>query len=111
MVLVFRDGSAARRKEARKASLMRATAGLDSSLDYQKTLSTVAHLAVPTIADWCAVDMLDRDSVERLAIAHVDPTKIRLVEDLVQRSPTEAAPRTKHAPRSRSSMASAASAA
>lgn len=87
VVLVFRDISAARRKEARKAFLMRATAELNSSLDYQKTLSTVAHLAVPTIADWCAVDMLDGDTVDRLAIAHVDPTKIRLVEDIVRRYP------------------------
>ena len=30
-----------------------------SSLDYQETLRNVAWLAVPEIADWCAVDLVD----------------------------------------------------
>ena len=32
---------------------------LASSLDYETTLKTVANLAVPDIADWCTVDILD----------------------------------------------------
>ena len=32
---------------------------LASSLDYRETLSSVARLAVPTLADWCVVDVLD----------------------------------------------------
>ncbi|HET9625096.1 MAG TPA: ATP-binding protein [Kofleriaceae bacterium] len=89
VVLVFRDVSAERRKDMRKAFLMRATAELNSSLDYEKTLSTVARLAVPMIADWCAVDMRDGDAVKRLAIAHVDPAKVRLVEELEQKYPSD----------------------
>jgi len=89
IVLVFRDVSGERRKDARKAFLMRATAELNSSLNYEQTLATVARLAVPMIADWCAVDMRDGDDVKRLAVAHVDPDKIRLVEDIERRYPPD----------------------
>jgi PAS domain S-box-containing protein len=44
---------------------------LASSLDYEGTIRSVARLAVPELADWCAVDMLAADgSVQRLAIVH-----------------------------------------
>ena len=39
-------------------------------------LCRVAELAVPRLADWCAVDVLDRGTTyRRLAVAHCDPTR------------------------------------
>jgi len=56
---------------------------LASSLDYETTLKTVADLAVPDIADWCTVDILDRSgALQRLAVAHIDPAKLHLAERL-----------------------------
>jgi hypothetical protein len=53
---------------------------LASSLDFRATLSTAAQLAVPRLADWCAVDILDADGrLRRLAIAHTDPAKVDAV--------------------------------
>ena len=47
---------------------------LASSLDFRATLSAAARLAVPRLADWCAVDVVDADGrLRRLAIAHTDP--------------------------------------
>ncbi|HEV3402772.1 MAG TPA: GAF domain-containing protein, partial [Gaiellaceae bacterium] len=68
---------------------------LSSSLDYQTTLRSVAQLAVPRYADWCAVDLVDDDgAVRRLAVAHVDPAKVRLASELAERFPEAAdAPR------------------
>ena len=45
---------------ARQRATFLAEAGtiLNASLDYERTLAAVAALAVPTIADWCAVDIL-----------------------------------------------------
>jgi len=65
-----------------------------SSLDYEATLSNLTRAAVPAIADWCAVDIRGTDDVlyERLAIAHVDPGKVELVEELNIRFPPD--PRT-----------------
>jgi signal transduction histidine kinase/ActR/RegA family two-component response regulator len=64
----------------RAAFLAEASAALASSLDYEVTLRTVANLAVPQIADWCTVDILDeRGDIQRLAVAHVNPERIEAV--------------------------------
>jgi len=63
---------------------------LASSLEYERTLSNVANLAVPHFADWCAIDMLESDgTLSRLAIAHVDPDKIRLADELAEKYPPD----------------------
>ena len=47
---------------------------LASSMDYGETLQRVARLAVPQIADWCAVDLVnERGKIERVAVHHADP--------------------------------------
>jgi PAS domain S-box-containing protein len=63
-----------------------------SSLDYRETLRNVTFLAVPRIADWCAVDMVDPTGERlytRLAVAHSDPARIALAEDLTRRFPSD----------------------
>ena len=55
--------SAAEAAEGRAAFLAEASATLASSLDYPTTLSSVARLLVPRIADGCAVDMVDEKGV------------------------------------------------
>lgn len=58
----------------RAAFLAKAGALLASSHDYEKTLAAVVRMAVPYIADWCAVDLLsDGDQLRRVAAAHADP--------------------------------------
>jgi GAF domain-containing protein len=69
--------------------LAAASAELASSLDYHATLATVARLAVPTIADWCAVEILDDGRLRTLAVEHIDPAKVALAEELQQRYPTD----------------------
>ncbi len=59
-----------------------------SSLDYETTLSAVARMAVPHVADWCVVDMLEAGgSTRRLAVAHLDPAKVELAWELARRYP------------------------
>lgn len=61
---------------------------LASSLDYAATLSQVVRLAVPHIADWCYVDLLDEDgAVQRLEVAHVDPAARAMLEEMRRRYP------------------------
>jgi signal transduction histidine kinase len=60
------------------------------SLEYEATLRDVAHLAIPTIADWCAVDVHRPDGpLERIVTAHIDPAKIELARLLEERYPTD----------------------
>ena len=63
---------------------------LASSLEYERTLANVAQLAVPRFADWCAIDMLDGDgSIRRLAVAHIDPDKVKLADELAEKYPPD----------------------
>jgi PAS domain S-box-containing protein len=67
-----------------------ATAILGSSLDYETTVAQIARLAVPHMADWCAVDMLEPDgSMRQLALAHVNPVKIERVRELRRQYPPD----------------------
>jgi PAS domain S-box-containing protein len=50
----------------------------------------VAELAVPAIADWCAIELLtDEGGLEELALVHRDPAKLALVGDLRRRYPPD----------------------
>lgn len=81
--------------ERRAAFLAEAATVLSSSLDYEATLQSVAHLAVPHVAEWCAVDILDEDqTIRRLAVAHVEPKKVEWARELQRRYPPDpSAPR------------------
>lgn len=89
-VMVFRDVSEKRREELRKQFISDATTLLASSLDYEKTLASICRLAVPRIADWCAIDVVGPDGeLRRLSVAHVDPAKVELAHDLHRRYPPD----------------------
>lgn len=63
---------------------------LASSLDYETTLKNIGRLAVPDIADWCVIDLVDDNGgLRRLGIAHVDPVKITLAEEVERRYPAD----------------------
>jgi PAS domain S-box-containing protein len=91
VVLVFRDVSAHKRDQLRKDFLARAGAALASSLDYRTTLGAAARLAVPQLADWCSVDLLEPGArvPHQVALAHVDPEKVRWARALGQRYPSD----------------------
>ena len=58
------------------------------SLDYETAIARLGERAVPAIADWCAIDLVDGDGSRRtLAAAHVDPTQAHLVEALTKGYP------------------------
>ena len=82
--------AAAEEAAARARFLAEASAILDQSLDYEATLATISRLAVPWLADWCAVDMPDPDgSLRRVTTAHVDPAKVELAHEWERRYPTD----------------------
>lgn len=79
------------RKKSEEAAryLARASEVLSSSLDYEATLSELAHLIVPEFADWCTVAMANPDGGRpvELAVAHVDPEKVKWAAELNRKYP------------------------
>ncbi|QDE86929.1 histidine kinase [Myxococcus xanthus] len=59
-----------------------------SSLDYEATLAALTRLVVPSLADWCAIEIAYEDgSTRQVGVAHVDPEKVRYAEELRVRYP------------------------
>jgi PAS domain S-box-containing protein len=74
---------------AKLVFLAGASTELASSLDYELTLANVARLAVPTFADWCAIDVVEDGRLHRVAVEHVDPAKVQLARELAERYPAD----------------------
>ncbi|MGE0702998.1 MAG: ATP-binding protein [Vicinamibacterales bacterium] len=56
---------------------------LGDSLDYEHTLKTVARLAVPEVADWCSIDLVQHNgTLIQVATRHRDPAREQLVAAL-----------------------------
>jgi PAS domain S-box-containing protein len=76
---------------AREAFLAEASAVLAESLDYRSTLTRVARLAVPHLADWCSVEVPDEDHQDlQFVVAHADPTKAEQAYEVRRRFPPDA---------------------
>jgi serine phosphatase RsbU (regulator of sigma subunit) len=73
---------------ARITFLAQASEVLSSSLDPLKTMQRVADLAVPRLADWCAVDVVDDDGeLTQAAVAHADPSMLDWAREYRRRFP------------------------
>ena len=75
----------------REEFLSRVTSILGASLEYETTLSRLASSVVPELADWCTVDLLEEgtDAVRRVAVAHVDPEKVKWAWALGEEFPVQ----------------------
>ena len=80
----------------RSVFLADATTALFAARDPVSALSTVARLAVPAVADWCVVDLRDRDGgYRRVVLAHRDAVAERgaagLLGPLAEAPPADSA--------------------
>jgi PAS domain S-box-containing protein len=70
IVAVSRDNMAQQQLQEANRLLAEASARLASAVDYETQLTTLAQLAVPQLADWCAVHLLQADgSIAQVAVA------------------------------------------
>jgi PAS domain S-box-containing protein len=84
---VIEDITDHKRAEFAQRFLSESSALLGSSLDTSEVLSQVASLAVPEVADWCAVDMSVDGEITRVALAHQDPAMVARADELSSRYP------------------------
>jgi PAS domain S-box-containing protein len=86
---VIEDITDHKRTELAQRFLSESSAVLGSSLDTEQVLKDVAALAVPEVADWCAVDVVSDGRIERVALAHQDPALLERAEELRRRYPPD----------------------
>lgn len=88
-VSIFRDITEEKQHQERQQFLNQATKILSASLDYRETLNKIAMLAVPRLADWCSIDLLEDDGPHQVAVAHADPEMLKFAEELHQKYPPD----------------------
>lgn len=78
----------ARRAEQRAGFLAQSSEVLAASMSQEQILERLAHLVVPTLADWCAVDVLTEEGeVRRIAVAHERPERVEQALEFHRRYP------------------------
>jgi serine phosphatase RsbU (regulator of sigma subunit) len=82
--------TALKRTQLAERFLSESSRALASSFDQGEVLGRVARLAVPRIADWCAVDLVHPDGeIVRVALAHEDPEVLARAQGLMERYPPD----------------------
>lgn len=87
-VTAIEDVTDVKRSEFSNKLLARMGELLSHSSDYRATLEQVPRLLVPDFADWCSIEVPDEEGeFERVAIAHSDRERLRVIGDLRRRFP------------------------
>ncbi len=85
--VVLRDISERVRAEGDQQFLARVGGVMASTLDYESTLQSVAHLAIPHLADCCVLDMLETPELIRtIPSVHDDPEQTKRLRALTGRA-------------------------
>jgi PAS domain S-box-containing protein len=75
-VTIFQDVTEQKRAERTQRLLAEVGKLVAAPLDYSKTLSEVADMMVPELADWCSIYIVEDDqSIHQVAVAHANPNK------------------------------------
>ena len=67
----------------------RAGSALAEALDVTSALQRLGEVLVPALADWFAVDLLERDEIRNAIVMHPDPRKVELARELQRRFPSD----------------------
>ncbi|HYU41265.1 MAG TPA: ATP-binding protein [Vicinamibacteria bacterium] len=87
--LIHEQAARAEAESARRraAFLAEVGASLAASLDDRATLANIARLAVPEVADWSVVHIVNNDVPEPVAAQHADPTRLADLWEMARRLP------------------------
>jgi len=86
-VTVIEDVTAVKAAEVHTRILAESGRQLSASLDYEQTLQNVARAALPGLADWSMVELVEDSVRQHVVVAHVDPEMRRLAARLRQLEP------------------------
>lgn len=78
-----------RQHQEQEAFINLASERLSSSLDFDETARNLSRLCVPSIADWCAIDLSSGDTFERVAVEHNEPARVQEIRELARSRPDD----------------------
>ncbi|MEO8625228.1 MAG: ATP-binding protein [Candidatus Limnocylindrales bacterium] len=82
VITTFRDITEERWASKAGQFMADVTSAMAGTLEIVEAARRLADLAVPQLADYCTVDLLQPDgSVESIAFAHADPARLPLIEE------------------------------
>ncbi len=84
---LYREIAERRRTETDTQFLSSASATFSGSLEYAETLDSVVQHAVPYLADYCIIDLVENGQHQPTAVAHVIPEKLQMLRDLRREAP------------------------
>jgi PAS domain S-box-containing protein len=83
VAISYQDITAKRSQQEKLKFLVDAFKVLTGPLDFNVLLRKISTLMVPTLADWSAIDILNKDGIlKRIAVVHQDPQMIELVHEV-----------------------------
>src|SRR5262249_39575264 len=86
---ISEDITERRRSDKERQLLADVSVVLSASLNFESTLTSIAGLLVENVADWCAVDVMEKDGrIRRLKVASADPAQAALCQ-LLERMPPD----------------------
>jgi serine phosphatase RsbU (regulator of sigma subunit) len=84
-LLVLEDVTAVKEAEVRTRVLADSGRALVESFDFEQRLANVAEMAIPALADWCAIYLADDAlNLRRVVTAHGDSAKQALAQRIAQ---------------------------
>ena len=83
-----------RQREETLAFLAEASEALSSTLTSTTTLEDLVRLAVPRLADWCSIDLVEHGRARTVEVANVDPAAALHVRELLGDRPASTTART-----------------
>ena len=90
VVNIFHDITDLKRAELGQRLLAETSKVMAKEVDLPTRLNELAHLIVPSLADWCAIDLLDENNkLQRVAVVHPDPQMIEWAHEMHERFPPD----------------------
>ncbi len=88
-VVAFEDISKLVKMEEDQRLLAEVTAAFVASLDWEATLRHITELAVPRLADWCSVDLVDGEEIRSFSISRAQTTSLAAMAEAWRRYPVD----------------------
>jgi PAS domain S-box-containing protein len=73
-----------RKKAEARVQLLSKLGALAETMEPDGIVDAIAHLSIPELADCCMINVVDDNQSPRTTLAHRDPTKATLVQELLQ---------------------------